>query len=316
MNQISSLTINPQSTDSPSQTTPDIDWSQSQVQDHQKTQLQALVQEFADCFVDPVSKQLGLTDMISCTIDTYPDATPVHRYPYRMAPPQREAMDEIVQDQLAKGLIEESRDGPWASPALLIKKASGGLRLVIDYRALNAATIPQILRVPRLDDVLDSVGETRPQFFTVLDCTQGFHQIPLDPESRGKTGFITPSGKYNYKTMPQGIKNAPAVFQALMDTLLRGVQYKYVAAYIDDIIIYSPTFEAHLKHIREILTRIRQAKLKLHPRKCKFAVTTVDFLGHTLQPSGVSPNKEKIEAIKDFPTPSRLKDVRAFLGLY
>ena len=183
-------------------------------------------------------------------------------------------------------------------------KASGGFRLE-DYR-LNAATIPQVLRVPRLDDVLDSVGETMPQYFTVLDCTQGFHQIPLDPESRSKTGFITPMGKFRYKTMPQGIKNAPATFQALMDTLLRGVQYKYVAAYIDDIILFSHTFEQHLTHIREVLERLRSAKLKLHPKKCLFAVKKVGFLGHILKPQGISPDPGKIEAIKTTPYPRNL----------
>ena len=187
--------------------------------------------------------------------------------------------------------------------------------MVIDYRALNAATIPSVLRVPRLDDVLDSVGETNPQYFSVLDCTQGFHQIPLDPESRSKTGFITPMGKFRYKTMPQGIKNAPATFQALMDTLLRGVQYKYVAAYIDDIILFSHTFNQHLTHIREVLTRLRAAKLKLHPKKCSFAVKQVAFLGHVLKPHGISPDPGKIEAIRSYPEPKKLKQVRGFLGL-
>ena len=294
---------------------PDIDWSKAEVAGDDLNKLKSLVSEFSDCFVDPITKKLGLTDLTSCKIDTFPDAVPVQKYPYRMAPSHREEMNKIVSQQLEQQLIEEAKDGAWASPALLVKKASGGFRLVVDYRALNAATIPQVLRVPRLDDVLDSVGETNPQYFTVLDCTQGFHQIPLDPESRSKTGFITPMGKFRYKTMPQGIKNAPATFQALMDTLLRGVQYKYVAAYIDDIILFSHTFEQHLAHIREVLERLRNAKLKLHPKKCLFAVKRVGFLGHILKPQGISPDPDKIEAIKDYPIPKKLKHVRGFLGL-
>ena len=181
-------------------------------------------------------------------------------------------MDNIVQEQVRQGLIEPAEDGAWASPALLVKKASGGFRLVIDYRGLNAATIPQVLRIPRLDKVLDCVGEHKPQFFSVLDCTQGFHQIPLHPNSREKTGFITPSGKYRYKTMPQGIKNAPMIFQNLIDSLLRNIQYKIVMAYIDDVCVFSPTFEKHLEDLREVFSRFRDAKLKFHPKKCKFAV--------------------------------------------
>ena len=108
------------------------------------------------------------------------------------------------------------------------QKASGGFHLVTDYCVLNAATIPQVPPIPRLDEVLDCVGENRPQFFSVLDCTQGFYQIPLDPESKDKTGFITPSGKYRYCTMPQGIRNALTLFTTLKDGLLRGIQYKRV----------------------------------------------------------------------------------------
>ena len=312
---LASCTEGPTTSKPPKYTQPDIDWAKSEVNDEQRQQLKDLVNEFSDCFVDPVTKELGLTDMISCKIDTYPDAEPVHKYPYRLAPSQREEMENIVQQQLKQGLIEVTEDGAWASPALLVKKASGGFRLVVDFRALNAATIPKILRIPRLDDVLDSVGETKPQFFSVFDCTQGFHQIPLDPQSRHLTGFICSGGKYRYKTMPQGLKTAPATFQALMDTLLRGVQFKFVCAYIDDVICYSATFEQHLEHVREVLSRFRKANLKLHPKKCAFAVKKVTFLGHVLTPEGMSPNPQKLEAITSYPVPKKLKQVRGFLGL-
>ena len=115
--------------------------------------------------------------------------------------------------------------------------------------------------------------------------------------------------------MPQGIRNAPATFQALMDTLLRGIQYKYVMAYMDDVILYSPIFESHLTHIREVLGRLRNAQLMLHPKKCSIAVKQVNFLGHILQPDGISPNTDKLEAIRNYPVPQKVTHVRAFLGL-
>ena len=294
---------------------PEVNWDQSAVTSEQRKQLQALTREFSDCFVNLNDKQLGLTDKTTCKIETFPNTKPSYKLPYRSSPIMRQEMDKIVNQQLQQGLIEEADDGAWASPALLVKKASGGYRLVIDYRALNAATIPQSLRIPRLDEVLDCVGETKPKFFSVLDCTQGFHQIPLHPDSRDKTAFITPSGKYRYKTMPQGIKNAPMIFQALIDSLLRNIQYKIVMAYIDDICVFSPTFEKHLQDLREVFERFRQAKLKFHPKKCKFAVTKVAYLGHVLQPEGVLPSESKIEAIKSYPVPSKIKQVRGFLGL-
>jgi len=127
------------------------------------------------------------------------------------------------------------------------------MRMVIDYRGLNA--------LPRLDDVLDALGETKPKYFLELDLTQGFHQIPLDEESRDKTAFLIPgtngvSSKWRYRTLPQGLSNSPATFQNLMDLVLRGVQFRFVMSYIDDIIIYSSTFEQHLDHLKQVLDRL------------------------------------------------------------
>ena len=294
---------------------PDINWSQSEVSEEQLAELKNLIKEFSDCFVDPITKKLGLTDMVECKIDIKPGSTPVQKYPYRIAPAMRETMKGILEGQLKQGLIEEANTGAWASPALLVKKGSGGFRLVIDYRGLNAATIPTVLRIPRIDELLDTIGENQPKFFSVLDCTQGFHQIPLHVDSRDLTGFITPMGKYRYRTMPQGFRSAPAVFQSLMDTLLRGISFKYVMVYIDDICIFSPTFEKHMDHLREVLSRIRRANLKLHPKKCQFAVKKVGYLGHVLTPEGVSPNPDKVEAISSYPVPKKIKHVRAFLGM-
>jgi len=192
------------------------DLSKSNVSESQRTQLRSLLYEYSDCFVDPQTKKLGLTDLVQAKITTFPDAVPVYKYPYRMAPSQRQELDKIIEQQVKQDLIEETNEGAWASPALLVKKPSGGFRLVLDFRALNAVTIPLVLRIPRLDDVLDAVGETKPKYFSVLDCTHGFHQIPLDPESRNKTGFIAGTSRFRYKTLPQGLRNASAVSNTSM----------------------------------------------------------------------------------------------------
>ncbi len=292
-----------------------LDLEKSNLNGNQKEQLNSLISEFSDCFVNPATGELGLTDLTQCKIETVPGTTPVCKYPYRLAPQMREEMDKILKDQMEKGLIEESLEGAWSSPALLVKKASGGFRLVVDYRGLNAATIPHNLRIPRIDEVFDTIGENQPKFFSVLDCTQGFHQVPLDKDSRDKTAFITPMGKFRYKTMPQGMRNAPAVFQSLMDLVLRGIQFKYVMVYIDDICIFSSSFEKHLDHLRDVFMRLRHANLKLHPKKCKFAVQEVHYLGHILTPDGIKPNPDKVSGIKSYPTPTKLKQLRSFLGM-
>ena len=115
--------------------------------------------------------------------------------------------------------------------------------------------------------------------------------------------------------MPQGMRNAPVILQSLMDLVLKGIQFKYVMVYIDDICIFSSTFEQHLQHLEEVFRRLRQAKLKLHQRKCKFAVQEVHYLGHVLTPERIRPNPDKVKAIKSFPAPSKLKHLRSFLGM-
>ena len=105
--------------------------------------------------------------------------------------------------------------------------------------------------------------------------------------------------------MPQGMGNAPVVFQSLMDLVLKGIQFKYIMVYIDNICIFSSTFDQHLQHLEEVFCTLWQAKLKLHPRKCKFAVQEVHYLGHVLTPEGIKPNTDKVEAIKS----------KSFLGM-
>ena len=283
--------------------------------DSEKGKLLELIHKYSDVFVCPPDNKIGLTDLTECRIDTVPGAVPVCKYPYRLAPKMRDIMTDIIEGQERDNLIEKTDEGPWASPALLVKKSNGTFRLVIDYRELNAATIPQKLKIPRIEEIFDTIGEKQPKFFTVLDCTQGFHQVPLHTDSRDKTAFITPIGKYRYKTMPQGMRNSPAVFQSLMDRVLRGIQFKYAMVYIDDLCIFSATFEEHLVHIEDVFTRLKAAKLKLHPKKCKFAVDKVHYLGHVLTPHGIQPNPEKVEAIENYPIPTKVKQVRAFMGM-
>ena len=127
---------------------PKVDLSSDLLSDKQRGELKDLVDEFADCFVNPDTNELGLTNILSHHIDIQPGSKPVNKFPYRMNPQARKQMDDIVQEQLRQGLIEETFDGDWASPPLLVRKANGSMRLVIDYRGLNAVTIPQVIRIP------------------------------------------------------------------------------------------------------------------------------------------------------------------------
>jgi len=136
---------------------------------------------------------------------------------------------------------------------------------------------------------------------------KGYHQIRMDPDSKPKTAFTCHMGLYQYCRMPFGLTNAPATFQRLMNELFSGNTWNFVFVYLDDMLIVSKSFQEHLQHVGKVLTRLEEAGLGLKHSKCAFAQEKVEYLGHTLSASGVSPNDKKVEAVKNFPTPSVVK---------
>ena len=295
---------------------PNFNFKGTKLNKEQLGKLQRLLKRYYMCFVNPNNKQIGLTNAITCKIETIPGAVPVYKYPYKRPPELQQALEEIIDENIKQGILQEIDHSEWSSPALLVKKPSGeGYRLVCDFRELNKVTIPMVLRVPRIDDVIDTVGTSKPKYFSVLDLTQGFHQIPLDEESRNKASFKSHRRHIRYNRMSMGLRNSSMYFQLLMDTVLKGIQYEYVMSYVDDLILYSRTFEDHMYHIEQVLIRMKDANLKLSPHKCKFAVPKVKFLGHILSEEGIEPNYEKVDEIKAYPTPKNVKAVRGFLGI-
>ena len=257
----------------------------------------------------------GETDLVQMTIDTgeaQPKRVPPRRTP--MAAKQEIATQlQKMQDQ---GVIQPS-SSPWASPVVLVRKKDGTMRFCIDYRQLNKVTKPDVFPLPRIVDLLDQLGKA--QFFSTLDLAAGYWQVQMHPDSREKTAFTTNRGLFEFRVMPFGLRNAPAVFQRLMQHLLSGLNPPsgpdFVSAYLDDILVFSPTLEAHLDHLHQVLTRLSTAGLKLKPTKCHFIRQQVEYLGHVITPKGIKPNPDREQAVRDFPTPRSLKDVRAFIGL-
>lgn len=318
---INGVTVHKQIEDLPNLTTnsdphvPKIDYSCGPADEERLNTLKSLVNEFSDVFVNPDDPKIGLTPLVTGKIETLPGVSPVTKYPYRMNPHMKDELRKICQEQMDQGIIEFADAGAWSSPIMIISKPHNrGYRAVVDLRELNMKTQALVLRIPRVDDCLDEISQKAPQWFSQVDLKSGFHQIALDEESRPKTGFITPFGKFRYRTLPQGFRNSPAIFQAMIDTLLKGVQGEWISSYIDDLAIYSRTYEEHISHLRELFQRLRNAGLKLSPDKCKFAVQQIDFLGHVLTPEGRKPNPEKVEAVSKMGIPKTTKEVRMFLG--
>ncbi|KMQ91307.1 enzymatic polyprotein endonuclease reverse [Lasius niger] len=204
----------------------------------------------------------------------------------------------------------------WNAPLLVVPKktnASGKpkLRVVVDFRELNDLTIGDSFPLPNITDILDQLGNAK--FFTILDLASGYHQIPMEESDKSKTAFSTPYGHYKYNRMSFGLKNAPATFQRLMNSILTGMQGIKCLVYLDDIVIYGASLQEHNKRLIEVLRRLRENNLKLQPEKCEFLRKEVTYLEHIITENGISPDPSKLEAVKNFPTPSKVKDVQAFI---
>ncbi|XP_073699461.1 uncharacterized protein [Garra rufa] len=272
----------------------------------QKTELRHLVGQFQDVFSDTP----GQTNVLSHDIHTPPGVV-VRQRPYRVPEARRQAIEQEVQKMLKLGVIEPSRS-PWSSPIVLVPKPDGTLRFCNDYRRLNEVSAFDSYPMPRVDELLERLGRAR--YITTLDLTKGYWQVPLSSEARPKTAFSTPSGHWQYRTLPFGLHGAPATFQRLMDVVLRPHQ-TYAAAYLDDVVIHSEAWEDHLERLRRVLSELRRAGLTANPRKCHLAYNEARYLGFTVGRGLIRPQENKVKAVLDTPRPTNKTQVRAFLGL-
>jgi predicted aspartyl protease len=269
-----------------------------------------LLYQNRDLFAQKLTDLPG-THLMQHHIDTG-NSQPIRQRSYRHTPQHKQEIDKQITQMLEADIIRES-DTPWQAPVILVKKKSGELRFCIDYRKLNAVTVPKYYPLPTFTEVSDRVSEDCPTIFSSLDLRSGYHQMWVAPDSQPKTGFVTHSGVYCYQRMPFGLINAPANFQELVSKVLRGL--KHSLTYIDDVIIFSKDPEEHITHLQQVFDRFRAANLRLHPTKCRFALSRITYLGHVLSADGVSVDDNKIKVIQDFPTPKNARDVKSWLGL-
>jgi transposase InsO family protein len=230
---------------------------------------------------------------------------------YGLSEPQLKAVREYINENLAKGYIQES-DSPAGFPILFVPKKDGSLRLCVDYRKLNAITRKNRYPLPNISELRDRLSGAK--VFTSLDLRDGYYQIRMKKGEEWKTAFRTRYGHYEYRVMPFGLTNAPATFQALINNVLRKHLDMFVIAYLDDILIYSENEADHVKHVQMVLDCLDKYHLRLKPSKCKFHQTELEFLGHTVGINGVKISEEKIRTIKDWAVPRNVKDVQSFLG--
>ena len=228
----------------------------------QQQQLNGLFKEFSDVFSQG-EDNFGCILMLEHTIETH---GPPLRQPYRRQNPavRWEEMAQ-VQQMLASDVIRPS-NSPWASPAVMVKKKDGSLRFCVDFRQLNAATVKDAHPLPRIDDLLETLHGAR--WFSTLDLKSGYWQVPIMERDKEKTTFRTSSWQlYEFNQVPFGLCNTPATFSRLVDRDLSGLHWETYLFYLDDIIVFSSTWEEHLARLRQVFERLRHANLKLGAEK-------------------------------------------------
>jgi hypothetical protein len=276
----------------------------------QGDQLQKLLEEYDDVIARE-GMLSGRTNLVTHSITT-DNSLPIKQRPYRLSPAEHDFVGQELENMMEQGIIQPS-SSPWASPIVLVKKKNGKMRFCVDYRKLNKVTKRDAYPLPRIDEILDSLGKAK--WFTSLDLASGYWQVEMNEQDKEKTAFVTKQGIFEFNVMPFGLTNAPATFQRLMDRVFYDIKDKYVLVYLDDINIYSSTFEEHMQHLKEVLERFRRANLKLNLDKCHFCKREISFLGHLVNEEGIKPDPTKVDKVKNFPIPTNTTELRGFIGL-
>ena len=271
--------------------------------------LHALLEEFSDITAPPTG--LPPHREWDLAIDLTDDSKVPQQRTYRMSPLELKEVHRQLEEMLESGWIRPSTSR-FGAPILFARKKDGSLRMCVDYRELNKITRKNRYPLPRIDELLDNLhGAT---VFTSLDLYKGYHQVRIKDEHVERTAFRTRFGLFEYTVMPFGLTNAPATFMNMMNDVLRPYLDKFVVVYLDDILIFSRTPEEHTQHLRLVFEALRKYDLRLQLRKCSFGRSEVTFLGHNVSRDGIKPEPAKVAAVKDWPLPRNLKEIRSFLG--
>ncbi|MEW8091524.1 MAG: reverse transcriptase family protein, partial [Candidatus Thiodiazotropha endolucinida] len=276
----------------------------------QKNQVKQFLEKWNDSFSEGPT-DLGNCDLVKHKINLH-DNEPF-KEPHRRIPPGLfQEVREHLSEMLQAGAIRPSQS-PYSSNVVIVRKKDGSIRFCVDFRKLNSKTIKDAYAIPRVEDSLHLLAGAK--YFTKLDLRSGYWQVEIDERDKAKTAFqVGTLGFFEFHRMPFGLCNAPATFQRLMERCMGDMNLRDCLIYLDDVIIFSATFEEHLNRLEAVFSRLKEHNLKLKASKCEFLQSKVTYLGHIVSEAGIQTDPEKTEAIKNWPRPNSVKDVRSFLG--
>lgn len=256
-----------------------IDWNSvfplRQLSAEHPTQAHSLMERYRNVFAF-TRNEIGKTEILEHEINTR-EERPV-KLPYRRLPQvYLDAVDEQLDWMIERGIIQWASHSPWAAPLVMVRKRDGSMRMCVDYRWLNDVTSKDSFPLPHVADILDSTGGC--SMFSTIDLASGYYQVPIKETDRPKTAFVTHRGLYEFTRMPFGVCNGPSTFQRLMAIVLKGLLGDRCLCYLDDIILFSDGFDAHLKLLEMTFQKLMAAGLTIKPTKCSLFEAEVLFLG-------------------------------------
>jgi Reverse transcriptase (RNA-dependent DNA polymerase) len=281
--------------------------NQKHLTPEQCSQLANVLNRFQQLF----SGNLGCYPQCKLRLDLLPDATPVRKRPYTVVHAHQEVFKRNLDCLCSLGVLERTGASEWGAPTFIIPKKDGRVRWVSDFRELNKLIKRKVNPLLNIMDILRKRSDY--QYFTKLHISMQYYSFELDEESKDLCTIVTPYGNYRYNRLPMGVKQSPDFAQEIMEDVLHDIDDADV--YIDDIGAFSPTWEAHLKLLSEILQRLQENNFTVNPLKCEWAVKETDWLGYWLTPTGLKPWKKKIEAILRLERPINISELRSFIGM-
>ena len=267
--------------------------------------------DFADVFSKQKANRLAPHRPYDLKIDIEPGSNPPLGPIYPLSQSELSSIREFLDEHLSIGFIRPSKS-PFGAPVLFVKKKDGSLRLCVDFRGLNAITRKDKYPLPLVTDLLDAPRKAR--IYTKIDLKHAYHLVRVSEGDEWKTAFRTRYGSFEWLVMPFGLTNAPSVFQRFVNDIFSDMLDVCVIVYLDDILVFSEDPALHEEQVREVFRRLRKNGLFANGKKCSFDMDSVEYLGFIIGPDGLRMDEAKVQVVRDWPEPRKVKDIQSFLG--